>query len=219
MAKQLTLKVQTRAQAGRTAVKRIKQQGLVPAVIYGGKDQPQNLQVNAREISGLLARAVSEHLLVELEIANGADIVNRLALIQEVQHDALKGDVLHVDFRAVRTDEKIHAEVPIEPVGEATGVKNFGGVLEVALHSLVVECLPRDLPEVISIDVSELGVGQAIHVKDVSLPDGVTAKADPDLTVVLVAAPRVEAEPVTVVVAAQPEVLKEKKEEAGVENK
>ncbi|MDQ3624126.1 MAG: 50S ribosomal protein L25 [Verrucomicrobiota bacterium] len=219
MARQLTLRAQTRAQAGRTAVKKIKQQGLVPAVIYGGKDQPQNLQVNAREISSLLAGAVSEHLLVELEIANGADIVNRLALIQEVQHDPLKGDVLHVDFRVVRTDEKIHAEVPIEPVGEATGVKNFGGVLEVALHSLVVECLPRDLPEVISIDVSELGVGQAIHVKDVPLPDGVTAKADPDLTVVLVAAPRVEAEPVPAIVAAQPEVLKEKKEEAGPENK
>ena len=212
MAQQLKITAQPRLTTGRSAVNKIKQQGLVPAVVYGGKDQPVSLSINAREITTLLAHATSEHFLVDLEIDNAGEKTSRLALIQEVQHHPIRGDVLHVDFHAVNVNEAIHAEIPVETVGEATGVKNYGGVLELALHALEVECLPKDLPEIITIDVSALGVGDAIHVKDVSLPAGVTARADGDLTVVRVAAPKVEVEPAAEV-AAQPEVLKEKKEE------
>ena len=214
MAKQLKLSAQTRSVAGRTAVNKIKAQGLVPACIYGGHDQPVNLTLNKREISNLLAHATSEHVLVDLEIADGAKTSSRLALIQEVQHHPIRRDVLHVDFHAVRADEKLHAEIPVEPFGEPAGVKNFGGILEIALHSLQVECLPRDLPELIRIDVSGLNVGEAIHVKDIALPAGVTVRADGDLTVARVAAPKVEIEPVVAVAAAAgPEVIKEKKED------
>lgn len=214
MAKQQKLQAQTRTSLGRSAVNKIKQQGLVPAVIYGGTEPPQSLSINAREISNLLARAVSEHVLVDLEIADGGQVQNRLALIQEVQHHPLRRHVLHVDFHAVRADEKIHAEIPIETIGEPNGVRNFGGILELALHALQVECLPRDLPDVITIEVSALNVGEAIHVKDVALPAGVIARAAPELTVVRVAAPKVEVEPVVASeVPAQPEVIKEKKEE------
>ena len=214
MAKQQKLTAQTRTGIGRTAVNRIKKQGLVPAVVYGGKDQPQPLALNAREIHTLLSRATSEHLLVDLEIADGSNRSSRLALIQEVQHDQIRGDVLHVDFHAVKADEKLHAEIPVEAIGEPNGVKNYGGILEIAMHSLEVECLPKDLPEIIRIDVSALNVGEGVHVKDVQLPPGVTARADGDLTVVRVAAPVVETEPTpAAAAAAEPEVLKEKKEE------
>lgn len=213
MAKQLKLSAQTRSVVGRTAVKKIKAQGLVPATIYGGHDQPVNLSLNKREISTLLLRATSEHVLVDLEIADGAEKSSRLALIQEVQHHPIRRDVLHVDFHAVREDEKLHAEIPVEPFGEPAGVKNFGGILEIALHSLSIECLPKDLPELIRIDVSGLGVGEAIHVKDIALPEGVTAHADGDLTVVRVAAPKVEVVPAPSA-AAGPEVIKEKKDDA-----
>lgn len=214
MAKQLKLSAQTRSVVGRSAVNKIKAQGLVPATIYGGHDKPVNLSLNKREISTLLAHATSEHVLVDLEIADGASKSSRLALIQEVQHHPLRRDVLHVDFHAVRADEKLHAEIPVEPFGEAAGVKNFGGILEIALHSLEVECLPKDLPELIRIDVSNLNVGEAIHVKDIALPAGVEARADGELTVVRVAAPKVEAEPAAGAAAAGPEVIKEKKDDA-----
>ena len=216
MAKQLKLSAQTRSVAGRSAVNKIKAQGLVPAVIYGGHDKPMNLSLNKREISNLLAHATSEHVLVDLEIADGPQKSSRLALIQEVQHHPLRRDVLHVDFHAVRADEKLHAEIPVEPFGEPSGVKNFGGILEIALHSLEVECLPKDLPDLIRIDVSALNVGEAIHVKDIQMPEGVSLRADGDLTVVRVAAPKVEVEPVAVVAAAAagPEVIKEKKDDA-----
>ena len=214
MAKQLKLTAQTRSTSGRSAVKKIKSQGLVPAVVYGGHDAPISLTLNAREIGSLLAHATSEHLLVDLEINDGGTKSSRLALIQEVQHDAIRRDVLHVDFHAVKADEKLHSDIPVEPFGEADGVKNFGGILEINMHSIEVECLPKDLPDVIRIDVSALGVGDAIHIKDIQFPAGVTARGDGDLTVVRVAAPKVEVEPVPAAEVAQPEVLKEKKEDA-----
>ena len=215
MAKQQKLNAQTRNTVGRSAVNQLKKQGLVPAVIYGAKEEPQKLTLNAREIGTLLSRATSEHVLVDLEIADGGKTSSRLALIQEVQHHPLKRSVLHVDFHAVRADEKLHAEIPVEPTGEADGVKNFGGILEINLHSVEVECFPRDLPEIIIIDVSHLGVGDAIHIKDLKLPEGVTVRGDEDLTVVRVAPPTVEIAPaVAAEVAAAPEVLKEKKEDA-----
>lgn len=215
MAKQQQLQAQTRSAVGRNAVKKMKETGLVPAVIYGAGQETQPLAINAREINNLLARAVSEHVLVDLEINGGEQVQKRLALIQEVQHHPLRRNILHVDFHAVREDEKIHAEIPVETLGEPAGVKNFGGVLEHSLHTIEVECLPRDLPESIAIDVSALNVGDAIHVKDVNLPEGVAATAAPDLTVVRVAAPKVEVEAAGAVeAAAQPEVLKEKKDDA-----
>ena len=214
MAKQLKLTAQTRLTSGRTAVKKIKKQGLVPAVVYGGHDKPLNLTLNAREITRLLAHATSEHFLVDLEINDGGTTTNRLALIQEVQHDAIRRDVLHVDFHAVRADEKLHSQIPVETTGEPAGVKNFGGILEINMHSIEVECLPKDLPESIQLDVSALGVGDSIHIKHLQLPEGVTARADGELTVVRVAAPKVEIEPVATAEAAQPEVLKEKKDDA-----
>jgi large subunit ribosomal protein L25 len=215
MAKQKTLKAQIRAGVGRTAVKQIRKLGLVPAVIYGKQQSTQAISLNGREIHNLLAHATSEHFLVDLEIADGAQVTNALALVQEVQHDPIKQTVLHVDFHAVQADEKLHAEIPVATIGEPNGVKNFGGLLEHALHSIEVVCLPKDLPEIITLDVSTLNVGDAIHIKDIALPDGVTATGAPDLTVVRVAAPKVETEPtaVTGAAAAEPEVIKEKKED------
>ena len=212
MAKQIKLAAQTRPTVGRSTVRKLKQQGLVPAVVYGAKQSPEHLQLSAREIKNVLAHATGEHFLVELEITGAGATTNRLALVQEIQHHPIRGDVLHVDFHAVSADEKLHAAVPIETIGEPAGVKNFGGLLEVSLHSLDVECFPRDLPEVIRVDVSALGVGEALHVRDLPLPEGVTARVDADLTVIRVSAPTVQEEVSTAPTATvQPEVLKEKK--------
>jgi len=192
----------------------LKHEGLVPAVIYGGSSEPQPLQVSGRDIRNLLSHAVGENILVDLEISEAGGVTNRMALIQEVQHNPLGGAVLHVDFRAVSRDQTIKAEIPLAPEGEPDGVKNFGGLLEQNLRALEVECLPQDLPEIISVDVTALNIGDAIHIKDLKLPAGVTATHDPELTVFLVAAPIVEEAPVAAeAAAAAPEVLKQKKEE------
>jgi large subunit ribosomal protein L25 len=214
MAKQVKLKAEKRTETGRSAVRKLKARGIIPAVVYGAKDKPQPLQVSARDINAMLSHAAGENILVELEIAG--EKANKTALVQEIQHAPVGGNVLHIDFHAVSMDEKIHADVPVEPIGVPTGVKNFGGLLEQNLRALAVECLPRDLPDRITVDVSGLNIGDSIHVRDIPLPNGVTAKVQPDLTVFSVMAPAVEEEPVAVAAegeAAGPEVITEKKEE------
>ena len=211
MAKQVKLTAERRTATGRSAVRKLKAAGSIPAVIYGAKDKPETLQVSKREINAMLSHAAGENILVELEIGGK----NRLALVQEVQHAPIGGGILHIDFHAVSVDEVIQADVPVEPVGMANGVKNMGGLLEQNLRSLAIECLPRDLPDVIKVDVSALNIGDAIHVREIQLPARVTTRIQPDLTAFSVLAPTVEEEPVAAVAdaAAGPEVIKEKKEE------
>ena len=213
MAKQVKLKAEQRTAVGRSAARKLKAQGAIPAVVYGGKEKPQPLQVSVRDVNKMLSHASGENILVELEIAGG----NRLALVQEIQHSPLGGNVLHIDFHAVSMDEKIHADVPLEASGMPNGVKNFGGLLEQSLRSLSIECLPRDLPDRITVDVAALNIGDAIHVRDIKMPDGVTAKAQPDLTAFSVVAPAVEEVPVVAAegAATGPEVITEKKPEGG----
>ena len=215
MAKQVKLKVEPRTATGRSAARRLKARGIVPAVVYGGKEKSQPLQVSARDINAMLSHASGENILVELEIAGHKE--TRTALLQEVQHSPVGGAVLHVDFHAISMDEKIQADVPLEGLGVATGVKNFGGLLEQNLRALAIECLPRDLPDKITVDVSALNIGDSIHVRDIKLPSGVIAKVQPDLTAFSVMAPVIEEEPVTAeaeaAAAAGPEVITAKKEE------
>lgn len=219
MAKQVKLAARPRSESGRNAVKQVRARGAVPAVIYGSTQEPANLEVSRREIEALLSHAVGENILVELEIEESGKTTNRLSLIQEVQHHPLRGDVLHVDFHAVSMTEEIEAEVVIEPIGEADGVKNFGGLLEQSMRSLGIKCLPQNLPEVLTVDVTALKVGDAIHVRDLVLPAGVTAVVDADLTVFIVAEPTVAAEAPAATAAAAPEVLKEKKAEGSDDKK
>jgi large subunit ribosomal protein L25 len=214
MAKQVKLKAEPRTATGRSAARKLKARGVIPAIIYGAKDEAQPLQLSARDINAMLNHASGENILVELEIAGEKS--NRTALVQEIQHSPVGGDVLHIDFHAVSMDEKIQAEVPLEPIGIANGVKNFGGLLEQSLRTLAVECLPRDLPDRITVDVSNLNIGDSIHVRDIKLPPGVAAKVQAELTAFSVLAPAVEEEPVVAeaeAAAAGPEVIKEKKEE------
>jgi large subunit ribosomal protein L25 len=211
MAKQVKLTAEPRTALGRSAVRKLKAAGSIPAVIYGAKDKPEALQVSKRDINAMLSHAAGENILVELEVGGKS----RLALVQEVQHAPLGNAILHVDFHAISVDEVIQADVPLEPTGTANGVKNMGGLLEHNLRSLAIECLPKDLPDVIRVDVSALNIGDAIHVREIPLPEGVTTRVQPDLTAFSVLAPTVEEEPVAAAAEAPtgPEVIREKKED------
>jgi large subunit ribosomal protein L25 len=214
MAKQVRLKAEPRTTTGRSAARRLKALGIVPAVVYGGKEKSQPLQISARDINAMLSHASGENILVELEIAGSKG--TKTALLQEVQHSPVGGDILHVDFHAISMDEKIEANVPLEPLGIAVGVKTAGGLLDQNIRSLTIECFPKDLPDKITVDVSALNIGDSIHVRDIKLPNGVVAKVPSDLTAFSVAAPTAEEEPVTPeaeAAAAGPEVITAKKEE------
>lgn len=211
MATQIKINAEPRSAAGRNAVKKIKQAGFVPAVIYGAKDASQNIQLLEREVSKALGHAASESVLVEIALKGGS---TRTALIQEVQHHPVTRKILHIDLHVVAMDELMTAEVPVETTGEAAGVKDGGGLLELTLRTLEIECLPGDLPDAIMVDVSALAVGDSVHVRDLTLPKGVTVLNDAELTVAHIAAPTV-ADDTTAATGtegvAQPEVLTEKK--------
>lgn len=194
MAIEIKINAEPRSAVGRNAVKKIKQAGFVPAVIYGAKDAAQSLQLVEHEVAVALGHASSESVLVEIAIKGG---VTKTALIQEVQHHPVTRKILHVDLHAVSMDELLTAEVPVETIGEAEGVKTGGGLLEHTLRVLEIECLPGDLPTEITVDVSALKIGESLHVRDIKLPKGVTVLNAPDLTVAAVAEPTVVDETTT----------------------
>ncbi len=211
MSKATLLKAKKRETRNSGEVSRLRKEGGVPAVLYGKKIQPTNLQVRKGDLDILLNHAVGENILVELEVEGSG---KSLALIQEVQHHPVTGQAIHIDLLAVSMDEKITAEVAVEPVGEAVGVKNYGGVLEQNIRQIEVECLPKDLPEVIHVDVSALGVGESVHIREIVLPAGVVATQDPELAVFHVTPPRVDTTASSGEEApSAPEVIKEKKKE------
>lgn len=187
MANILELTAETRQRSGTSSVRRMRKEGLVPAVIYGRKTENANIKVNTKAVTTLLKDSASDNVLVNLQI-DGAK--TQLALIQKVQHDYLKGGILHIDFHAVDLNESIHAVVPLELIGEAEGVK-AGGQLDMMLHKIEVHCLPKDLPEKIIIDVTHVGQGTGVHVRDLKLPEGVSVQMDPDVILLSISQPRV----------------------------
>jgi len=214
MAKQVQLKAKVRAETGKTTVKRLRASGVVPGVVYGPKIKPFHVTVDLEELGEVLAHAISGNVLVDLQVDEGGKTTNRLALIQDVQHHPFRDEVLHVDFREVSATEKMRTTVSVRPLGEPTGVKNGGGTLEFVLRELSVECLPKDLPDVIEINVEALDIGQTITVGDITPPNGVTLLDPKDRAVFTVAAPMAEEEAVpTQAGPAEPEVIGEKKAE------
>jgi len=216
--KSVPLKAYPRTLSRRGGAKRLRASGRVPAIIYGRQAKPQNLEVNAKELEELIHHSASENVLVDLSVESDAR-PKRLALVQEIQHHPLEGDMLHVDFHEVAENEKVVVHVPLETTGEAAGVKTGGGVLEHILFKLKVRSLPKDLPEQIVVDVSHLELGKAVHLGEIKAPPGVEIIGDKKIPVVSVALPRSEEEEAAAtatteaVAAGDVEMIKEKKEE------
>ena len=216
--KSVLLNAVPRVLARRAGAKALRTAGRIPAVVYGRQAPPQNLEVSAKEMGDLIHHSVSENLLVDLTVKDDAR-PKRLALVQEVQHHPLTGKVLHVDFHEVAENEKVTVLVPVETVGEAEGVKTDGGVLEHVLFKIKVRGLPKDLPEIITVDVTHLKIGQAIHIGEIKAPENTEIIGDKHIPVIAVAAPRTEEEEAAelaegaAAVPGEVEMIKEKKED------
>jgi len=201
----------------RVGAKKLRTSGRVPGVIYARAKTPQNLEVDRRTLQDLIHHSASENMLLDLTI-DGDGRPKRLALLQEVQHHPLTGGLLHVDLHEVDENEKVTVLVPVEPSGEAVGVKTGGGVLEHVLFKVKVRALPKDLPEAILVDVSNLSIGQSVHIGEIKSPEGVEILGDKKIPVLSVAAPVTEAEEAAAAEAGAAtvtdvEMTKEKKEE------
>jgi len=217
VSKRLGIKAKVRSEIGGRRPRRIRASGRVPAILYGS-GTAQALELNGREIAEALHGSSSESVLVDLTVeVEGGATTKKMALIREVQHDPLRDTIEHVDFHQVEENKKLRVDVPVHEIGEAVGVRTGGGILDHALRALRIECLPRDLPERIDVDVSALEVGQAIHVGEVKLPAGVVVLNAKELPVFMVLLPTVEEEvkPGTEGAPTEPEVIREKKDVEG----
>ncbi|MGB0992843.1 MAG: 50S ribosomal protein L25 [Akkermansiaceae bacterium] len=186
MAKPQTLQAEERARTGSGVLKQMRREGFIPSVIYGGGSENRNVKVHAKTFSDMLKNAASDSILVNLELEGGN---TQLAFLQDVQHNALTNEILHIDFLAIDEKTEIHASLPLVLTGEAEGVK-AGGLLEQMVHNLEVRCLPKDLPETVEADVSALEVSDALHVGEITFSEGVTPVLNSDVVVALVAKTR-----------------------------
>lgn len=171
MSKQFQLNVATRTQTGRSASRRLRRANRVPAILYGKHTNPESLSIEGPEFIRLLKIVGDRAVLVELQRTDSEQ--KALSFLQEVQRDPITDKYLHVDFQEVKADERFEIRVPVHVAGESFGVKNQSGVLEMASHSLRVRVLPKDLPEAVIIDVTELKVGETIKVGSIKAIAGV----------------------------------------------
>jgi large subunit ribosomal protein L25 len=191
MAEQTSLPAQRRTVQGKK-VRQLRRQGLIPANVFGQGRASTAIQVSALDLQHLLARRVGARI-INLRL----DGTDEAALLRHVQRDPRTGHIEHVDFMHVEMTQKIRARVPVHLVGEAPAVRQQGGVLLHMSDAIEVECLPRDLPETLKLDISGLDQFDAtLHVSDIHLPPGVELLADPDEPVVKVTPPRMAEEAV-----------------------
>ncbi len=183
-----TLKAEPRTAQGSGAARRLRRAGKIPAVIYG-HHEPEVITIDAREF-GDQFKTVSESTIIHIEVdGKGFDV-----LIKDYQSDILTGRILHLDFFEIERGKKLRTNVHVHHTGNPVGVRE-GGVLSMPTRDLEIECLPKDIPEEILVDISGLNIGDALHVSDITPPPGVTILSNEDQVLALVEHQRVEVEP------------------------
>ncbi len=199
------IEISSRDVKGSSQNRRLRNEGLIPSIVYHKGEESLNATVVYKDFYRVASQSTSSQVFL---LKSGDNRLNgKSCLVKEVQKDFLKNKVLHVDFQTLKDDEEITVRVPIHVKGEATGVKNEGGILTQVIHDLGVTCLPRHIPKDIVVDVTELKLGASIHASDIVLPAGVALDDDPHETIVSVVAIRVveETTATTATAAAKPE--------------
>jgi len=191
---------------GTKFVRKLRKQGRIPAVIYGHKQTNTMISLSRESVWEMIKKKTH---LAELEIEGTA---SETVLVREIQWDHLGKEIIHLDFARVSASDAVETEVPIEIRGTAPGVAE-GGILEQLIHDILVTCRADAIPDNIKVDISELHIGKAIHVKEMKLPEGVTTKLDPDTLIVHVTTKVAEAPTTEAAEGTQPEVIKPERKE------
>lgn len=186
---QSTLNAKVRKRTGKTGVKEVRKEGMVPAILYGKDSEPIALSVNPKELKEALKTESGINTLLELKFTDDGNDYNKVSLLREVQIDPISSDPIHLDFQILEMDQEIVVEIPIELEGRPIGVRD-GGVLMENLREIEISCLPNNIPSSITLDISELNIGDSIFVKDLNLGEGIEALKEEDEVVVSVVQPR-----------------------------
>lgn len=215
---------ENRADSGKNAARRLRRKGLIPAIVYGGKDNPLSVSVDPKTLHKVLRSESGRNTILNLDFGDGN---KTSAILKSWQVDPIKERFLHADFYRIAMDVAIRVTVPVTARGDARGVKIDGGILELIMRTVQVECLPGDIPERIEVDVTSLGIHDAIRISDLPVNERVKVLEDPDHVIVHVISVKEESTPAAGAAAAEgdaaagsaePEVVKKgKKDEEGGE--
>ena len=184
------LKAKMRDEVGKESARRTRDGGFIPAVLYGEGERPLSIAVNSKEFYPVIRTKARGNVILDLAI-EGADSGMCKAIIREIQYHPIRRDIIHVDFQHISMTKEIVVRVPIVVTGESIGVKSHGGIIEHLLREIEVQCLPASIPDQVTVDVSELDIGDSLQVKHLTI-EGVKLVTDPDASVITVVAPTVE---------------------------
>jgi len=189
----IELKTNIRTTTGNGPARRLRQKGQIPAVLYGPGTESVLLSVNISDIDRILKKGRIGQALLNLVILNNEETSTKTVMVKELQHHPVSRDFLHIDFYEVAMDRKIMVNIPVTTIGKAKGVET-GGILQIVRRELEVQCFPLDVPESIEIDITDLDVGDSIHLGDISRQSKIEFLYDENITVVTVVTPKIEEE-------------------------
>jgi large subunit ribosomal protein L25 len=204
MAEKITVKAENRDLRGKNAARRLRAEGKIPVIVYGGDGGSQSLTANLSDLAAILRSGAGQNTVFSLDIAGAgaADVI-----FQDRQIDPVRGRMIHADLRRLVAGEKIELTVPLHFIGEPIGVREDGGLLVEPIREITVLCEPGNVPESIDVDVSGLGMGESLHVSDLRVPEGIEIHEDPETLVASVTfVKEPELEPQVAAEGAEPEV-------------
>lgn len=205
----VALTAQSRKETGKGAARTLRRQALIPAVFYGPEVDPVHLSLEYRDLEKLIKTGAGENVIIDLAIETGDSTLSHRAMLKEIQMDPVKRTILHVDLYEISMDKTIEVEVPIILRGAPKGVSE-GGILQQVSRTLEISCLPDNIPDAFELEVSELEIGDSLHVSDLKIPEGIEVLAEEELTIATVVPP-------TKVEEIEPEVPEEEEEREEVE--
>ena len=206
--KQLELTATLRSESGNGPARQLRMQGKMPAVLYGPKTEPVKLTVDIKELETSLKEGSLGQSIFNLTVAGGKK-KGTAVMIKELQRHPVSGNFLHADFYEIDMKSKIRVMVPINAIGKSVGVE-MGGLLQIIRREVEVLCLPTEIPESIEVDITELDIGDSLHVEELATSENVEIPADVNFTILTIVSPKVEEEP-------EEEVEEEEGEEAAAE--
>jgi len=205
----VALTAQWRKETGKGAARTLRRQALIPAVFYGPEVDPVLLSLDYRDLEKLIRTGAGENVIIDLAIETGESTLSHRAMLKEIQMDPVKQTILHVDLYEISMDKKIEVEVPITLTGTAMGVSE-GGILQQVSRTLEISCLPDNIPDSFELDVTDLNIGDSLHVSDLKIPQDIEVLVEEELTIATVVPP-------TKVEEIEPEVPEEEEEREEVE--
>lgn len=221
MNRDITITAERRETRGKNEARRLRVRSLIPAVVYGAGEQPVPVAVNPREVNKILHSSTGHNTIFRMAVSEGETTP---VMIVDWQHDPITERLLHIDLKRIDLTKRIQVKVPVHTTGDPKGVKLQGGLLEVVTREIEIECLPDEIPDAYTLDVSELMVNQTLRASDIPLEGSVKLISSPDQVIAHVVTLKAEepaAEAVAPAAGAEPEVIKKgkKEEEAAAEEK